>query len=107
MMSEPVSVYPIVMGKFPIGIKLPEAREIERIVGGIVSQACAKVIYCISLIFTVNSQFPAFRVPVYTVDHVAKTPSLSMRRYIGLPAPTGKAATGYAIFIFPISQFFS
>ncbi len=54
-----------------------------------------------------NSQFPVLRVPVYTVAQLANIPSLSTRRYIGLLAPEGSEAAGYAILILPIFPFFS
>lgn len=44
---------------------------------------------------------------MYTTAQLANIPSLSTRRYIGLLAPEGREATGYAIFILPIFPFFS
>jgi hypothetical protein len=78
----------------PRGIRDPLAIFTLEITGGTVSPPCPKVIYHISPILIVHSQFDPTSVPVYAVEPAANTPSLSTNIYIGLHAPPGNQDIG-------------
>lgn len=66
--KDPVSEYVTTIGNVPIGARVPEAIEFERIFGGVVSVGIvfAKTIYCISERLSEKSQVfdPVLYVPV-------------------------------------------
>ena len=71
-------------GNVPDGESVPDATEVVRIFGGVVSVGAifANVIYSISPMLSEKSQVfvPVLYVPVYAVAPVEKVPSASVKR---------------------------
>ena len=64
------------------------------IFGGTISPTIAKVIYSLSPILSMNSQFPEFRLPVYMLDPVANISSALSTKYNEPVLQLGNADAG-------------
>lgn len=92
MIADPVSLKFAIIVKFELGIRVQEAIFTPEMIGGVrsVGTVFANVIYCISAILIEKFQFDPFRVPVYTVAPVVKSPSASAK---SISVPLNHAGT--------------